>query len=163
MRRCCEQAPDCECDLQEDDSPVLLPSPTDEEVPLSELPQQPPRTPYWVTFNTSKTQRLCTGSFSTVTCVINEIICLLFSVAQRRFSTYLWLLLGFPPLAVIHSLACFFSWILVFTIPVSKMNARTMSVILLLPPEDVFVSACSQRMVRRGYITQHPQHVRLER
>uniref|UniRef100_A0A8D3BV67 Cation exchanger C521.04c n=1 Tax=Scophthalmus maximus TaxID=52904 RepID=A0A8D3BV67_SCOMX len=58
-------------------------------------------------------------------------------VAQRRFSTYVWLLLGYPPLVVVHSLACFFSWVLIFTIPVSKMNARTLGVILLLPPEDV--------------------------
>uniref|UniRef100_A0A672YUJ2 Putative cation exchanger C521.04c n=1 Tax=Sphaeramia orbicularis TaxID=375764 RepID=A0A672YUJ2_9TELE len=90
--RCCNEAPDCDCITEglDDNSPVLLPSPT--EIPI------------------------------------------------RRFSTYLWLLLGYPPLVVIHSLACFFSWILVFTIPVSKMNARTLSVILLLPPEDVSVS-----------------------
>ncbi|TKS73300.1 hypothetical protein D9C73_007378 [Collichthys lucidus] len=99
LRRCCEQAPDCECNIEgmEDNSPVLLPSPT--EVPVPEWPGRPLRTPYW-----------------------------------RRFSTYVWLLLGYPPLVVIHSLACFFSWILVFTIPVSKMNARTLGVILLLAP-----------------------------
>ncbi|KAI3371436.1 hypothetical protein L3Q82_024032, partial [Scortum barcoo] len=102
LRRCCEQAPDCECntDSMDDNSPVLLPSPT--EVPIPELPGRPLRTPYW-----------------------------------HRFSTYVWLLLGYPPLIVIHFLACFFSWILVFTIPVSKMNARTLGVILLLAPEDV--------------------------
>uniref|UniRef100_A0A3Q3X5A5 Uncharacterized protein n=1 Tax=Mola mola TaxID=94237 RepID=A0A3Q3X5A5_MOLML len=100
-RRCCEKAPDCECNTEEDNSPVLLPSPT--EVLISEVPQRPLRSPYW-----------------------------------HRFSTYVWLLLGYPPLVVIHSLACFFSWTLVFTIPVSKMNARTMGVILLLAPEDVF-------------------------
>ncbi|KAK7896208.1 hypothetical protein WMY93_021533 [Mugilogobius chulae] len=64
-----------------------------------------------------------------------------------RVSTYIWLLLGYPPLIVIHCLACFISWILVFTIPVSKMNARTLSVILLLPPEDVYVSSCSRNKV----------------
>uniref|UniRef100_A0A4W6E6V3 Cation/H+ exchanger protein 2 n=1 Tax=Lates calcarifer TaxID=8187 RepID=A0A4W6E6V3_LATCA len=68
----------------------------------------------------------------------------------HRFSTYVWLLLGYPPLVLIHSLACFFSWILIFTIPVSKMNARTLAVILLLPPEDVSVS--SQRK-HQGYET----------
>nr|XP_020467743.1 putative cation exchanger C521.04c isoform X2 [Monopterus albus] len=105
LRRCCDQAPDCECDTDrvEDDSPVLLPSPT-------EVLGQPVRTSYWCCF-----------------------------------STYVWLLLGYPPLVLIHSLACFFSWILIFTIPVSKMNARTLGVILLLPPEDVFVSTCSER------------------
>ncbi|XP_034542634.1 putative cation exchanger C521.04c [Notolabrus celidotus] len=110
LRRCCEQAPDCDCDTEdtEDNSPVLLPSPI--EIPLREFPSLPMRTPYW-----------------------------------RRFSTYVWLLLGYPPLIVVHCLACFLSWILVFTIPVSKMNARTLGVILLLAPEDVSVSTCSQR------------------
>ncbi|XP_040019925.2 uncharacterized protein LOC120809855 [Gasterosteus aculeatus] len=109
-RRCCEQAPDCDCDTDgtEDILPVLLPSPT--EVPIPELPGRPLRSAYW-----------------------------------RRFSTYVWLLLGYPPLVVIHSLACFLSWILVFTIPVFKMNARTLGVILLLAPEDVSVSTCSER------------------
>ncbi|XP_077424438.1 uncharacterized protein LOC144053647 isoform X1 [Vanacampus margaritifer] len=67
-----------------------------------------------------------------------------------RFSTYAWLLLGYPPLVIIHSLVCLFSWILVFTIPVAKMNARTLGVILLLPPEEVSVSASFQRK-REGY------------
>lgn len=108
VRRCCEQAPDCECnmDLAEASSPVLLPS----SVPVQEVAGRPVRTPYW-----------------------------------RRFSTYVWLLLGYPLLVVIHSLACFISWILVFTIPVSKMNAQTVGVILLLPPEDISISTTAQR------------------
>uniref|UniRef100_UPI001EAF486C low affinity vacuolar monovalent cation/H(+) antiporter-like n=1 Tax=Oncorhynchus gorbuscha TaxID=8017 RepID=UPI001EAF486C len=56
-----------------------------------------------------------------------------------RVSTYVWLLLGYPLLGLIHSLACFLSWILVFTIPVAKMNARTLAIILLMPPEDVHI------------------------
>lgn len=81
------------------------------------------------------------------TCTCNVIQCALL-VVQRRFVTYVWLLLGYPPLVVVHSLACFISWILVFTIPVFKMNARTLGVILLLPPEDVSISAGSQRKVQ---------------
>eukprot|EP00064_Thunnus_orientalis_P012610 superscaffoldBa00001954_g12645 len=117
LRRCCEQMPDCDCIIEgmEDNSPVLLPSPT--EVPIPEMPGRPVRTPYW-----------------------------------HRISTYVWLLLGYPLLVAIHFLACFFSWILVFTIPVAKMNARTLSVILLLAPEDVSVSTCSQRK-HQGYET----------
>uniref|UniRef100_A0A3Q0RAT8 Cation/H+ exchanger protein 2 n=1 Tax=Amphilophus citrinellus TaxID=61819 RepID=A0A3Q0RAT8_AMPCI len=68
------------------------------------------------------------------------------TIHERRFATYVWLLLGYPPLVVVHILACFISWILVFTIPVFKMNARTLGVILLLPPEDVYIS-------RQGYET----------
>ncbi|KAL3048113.1 hypothetical protein OYC64_006816 [Pagothenia borchgrevinki] len=56
-----------------------------------------------------------------------------------RVSTYVWLLLGYPVLAVVHSLACVLSWLLVFTIPVAKMNARTMTIVLLMAPEDVQV------------------------
>ncbi|XP_014325453.1 low affinity vacuolar monovalent cation/H(+) antiporter-like [Xiphophorus maculatus] len=117
LRRCCEEAPDCECSVETvaDSSSVLLPSAT--EGPAPEVPERPPRTPYW-----------------------------------HRLSTYIWLLLGFPPLAVVHSLVCFVSWILVFTIPVSKMSAQTMSVILLLPPEDVLLSS-SSHLKHQGYET----------
>uniref|UniRef100_A0A7N8Y997 Putative cation exchanger C521.04c n=1 Tax=Mastacembelus armatus TaxID=205130 RepID=A0A7N8Y997_9TELE len=72
------------------------------------------------------------------------------SIHEHRFSTYVWLLLGYPPLVVIHFLVCFLSWILIFTIPVSKMNLRALCVILLLPPEDVFVSTCSQQKAREN-------------
>ncbi|XP_074481304.1 cation/H+ exchanger protein 1 isoform X1 [Sebastes fasciatus] len=54
-----------------------------------------------------------------------------------RVGTYVWLLLGYPLLAVVHSLACVLSWLLVFTIPVAKINARTMTIVLLMAPEDV--------------------------
>ncbi|XP_054631687.1 uncharacterized protein LOC129181056 isoform X2 [Dunckerocampus dactyliophorus] len=115
--RCCEQMPDCDCtgEWVEDNSPVLLPSPT--ESPVPEASEQPAHTRYWC-----------------------------------RLSTYVWLLLGYPPLVVIHSLVCLLSWILVFTIPVAKMNARTLGIILLLPPEDVSVSTSSQRKYQ-GYET----------
>uniref|UniRef100_A0A665WQU4 Cation/H+ exchanger protein 1 n=1 Tax=Echeneis naucrates TaxID=173247 RepID=A0A665WQU4_ECHNA len=57
-----------------------------------------------------------------------------------HISTYIWLLLGCPVLAVVHSLACVLSWLLVFAIPVSKMNARTLTTVLFMAPEDVSVS-----------------------
>ncbi|KTF94557.1 hypothetical protein cypCar_00000393, partial [Cyprinus carpio] len=54
-------------------------------------------------------------------------------------STYVWLVLGYPLLAVVHFLAIFLSWMMAFTIPVSEMNVRTLSIILLMPPEEVKV------------------------
>ncbi|XP_053110452.1 uncharacterized protein LOC128326823 [Hemicordylus capensis] len=57
----------------------------------------------------------------------------------RRLDTYAWLLLGFPLLSLAHSLVCFVTWLLVFTIPIAKMNARTVTKVLLLPPERVHV------------------------
>ncbi|KAM9807902.1 uncharacterized protein ACB057_005729 [Neosynchiropus ocellatus] len=66
----------------------------------------------------------------------------------HRFSTYVWLLLGFTPLLVVHSLVCLLAWVLIFTIPVAKMSARTLSVVLLLPPEDVHVTTSSERTDR---------------
>ncbi|XP_077401391.1 cation/H+ exchanger protein 1 [Vanacampus margaritifer] len=59
----------------------------------------------------------------------------------RRASTYVWLLLGYPVLSVVHGVACVVCWLLVFTIPVSKMNARTLATVLLMAPEDVHVHA----------------------
>ncbi|XP_077196510.1 uncharacterized protein LOC143838670 [Paroedura picta] len=56
-----------------------------------------------------------------------------------RLSTYLWLLLGYPFLCVAHGLICCISWALIFTIPLSRMNARMITKVLLLPPERVLV------------------------
>ncbi|XP_076578769.1 cation/H+ exchanger protein 1 [Chaetodon auriga] len=56
---------------------------------------------------------------------------------QCRVSTYVWLFLCYPLLVVVHSLACLLSWLLVFTIPVAKMNARTLTTTLLMAPEDI--------------------------
>lgn len=55
LRRCCDRAPNCECDLRADNCPVLLPSPTDEEELLSEPPQQRPPSLDWVTLAFSLT------------------------------------------------------------------------------------------------------------
>ncbi|KAL0968384.1 hypothetical protein UPYG_G00266170 [Umbra pygmaea] len=63
----------------------------------------------------------------------------------RCVSTYVWLILGYPVLAVVHSLACLLSWLLVFTIPVAKMNARTLGSILLISPRNISVSCCTKR------------------
>lgn len=60
-------------------------------------------------------------------------------VWQCQVRTYVWLLLGFPLLTLGHCLACFLAWLLVFAIPVAKMNARTLKTILLMPPEEVNV------------------------
>ncbi|KAM4712314.1 cation/H+ exchanger protein 1 isoform 2-T2 [Anableps anableps] len=58
-----------------------------------------------------------------------------------RFSTFLWLLLGYPVLAVVHSLACILSWLPVFTIPIAKMNSRILTTVLLMAPEDIEIHA----------------------
>ncbi|XP_026182869.1 cation/H+ exchanger protein 1 [Mastacembelus armatus] len=68
-------------------------------------------------------------------------------VRKCRISTYIWLLLGYPVLAVVHSLACVLSWMLVFTIPVAKMNARAMSTVLLMAPEDIQIHRPGKKFV----------------
>ncbi|XP_048410340.1 cation/H+ exchanger protein 1 isoform X2 [Stegostoma tigrinum] len=55
----------------------------------------------------------------------------------HRPSTYVWFLLGYPPLVLAHGLASFIAWILVITIPVAKLNGRAIAVILLIPPEQL--------------------------
>ncbi|XP_038595121.1 cation/H+ exchanger protein 1 isoform X1 [Micropterus salmoides] len=63
-----------------------------------------------------------------------------------RISTYVWLLLGYPVLAVVHSLACVLSWLLVFSIPVFKMNACTLIAILRMAPEDIQVHRLEKKL-----------------
>ncbi|XP_072418954.1 cation/H+ exchanger protein 1 isoform X3 [Chiloscyllium punctatum] len=55
----------------------------------------------------------------------------------HRPSTYLWFLLGYLPLVLVHGLASFIAWILVITIPVAKLNGRAIAVVLLIPPEQL--------------------------
>ncbi|XP_060759700.1 cation/H+ exchanger protein 1 [Neoarius graeffei] len=68
-------------------------------------------------------------------------------------STYVWLVLGYIPLVVIHSLACFLAWMMVFTIPVAKMNGRILGIILFLQPDEIQVRpvknshACETRVL----------------
>ncbi|XP_013888918.1 cation/H+ exchanger protein 1 isoform X1 [Austrofundulus limnaeus] len=64
-----------------------------------------------------------------------------------RVSTYIWLFLGYPVLAVVHSLACVLSWMLVFTIPVAKMNGRVLTTVLLMAPEEVQIHKLDKTVV----------------
>uniref|UniRef100_A0A3B5B995 Low affinity vacuolar monovalent cation/H(+) antiporter-like n=1 Tax=Stegastes partitus TaxID=144197 RepID=A0A3B5B995_9TELE len=63
-----------------------------------------------------------------------------------RVSTYIWLLLGYPVLAVVHSLACVLSWLLVFTIPIAKLNARVLTTVLLMAPEDIHINRLTKTL-----------------
>ncbi|XP_042367395.1 cation/H+ exchanger protein 1 isoform X2 [Plectropomus leopardus] len=64
-----------------------------------------------------------------------------------HISTYIWLLLCYPILAVVHSVACVLSWLLVFTIPVAKMNARTLTIVLLMAPDNVQIHRLEKTFV----------------
>lgn len=65
-------------------------------------------------------------------------------------STYVWLLVGYPFLVLTHFLVCLISWLLVFTIPVSKMSAKTLHSILLTNPENIYISQATE--VKEAYI-----------
>ncbi|XP_064609384.1 uncharacterized protein LOC135473463 [Liolophura sinensis] len=51
--------------------------------------------------------------------------------------TIVWLILGCPLLLLVHGITIFISWILVVTIPIAKVNVKTIQKILFLPPEAV--------------------------
>ncbi|KAF5904034.1 low affinity vacuolar monovalent cation/H(+) antiporter-like, partial [Clarias magur] len=58
----------------------------------------------------------------------------------NHLSVYVWVLLGYPLLVVAHGALCILSWILVVTIPVSKISIRTLTNVLLIPPEQVLIN-----------------------
>ncbi|XP_043964148.1 cation/H+ exchanger protein 1 isoform X2 [Gambusia affinis] len=64
-----------------------------------------------------------------------------------RVSTFLWLLLGYPVLAVVHCLAFVLSWLPVFTIPIAKMNSRILTTVLLMAPEDIEILSLDKKDV----------------
>ncbi|XP_063179824.1 uncharacterized protein LOC134510438 isoform X2 [Chroicocephalus ridibundus] len=57
----------------------------------------------------------------------------------QRAGAVVWLCLGYPMLVLAHGLVCVTAWLLVVLIPVAKLNARTITRVLLLPPEQVVV------------------------
>ncbi|NWU58227.1 VNX1 protein, partial [Dromas ardeola] len=57
----------------------------------------------------------------------------------QRAGAVVWLCLGYPMLVLAHGLVCVTAWLLVVLIPVAKLNARTATRVLLLPPEQVVV------------------------
>ncbi|XP_064608043.1 uncharacterized protein LOC135472456 [Liolophura sinensis] len=54
-----------------------------------------------------------------------------------RPRTIVWLILGCPLLLLAHGITIFISWLLVVTIPIAKVNIKTVQKILFLPPEQV--------------------------
>ncbi|XP_026094564.1 putative cation exchanger C521.04c isoform X2 [Carassius auratus] len=70
----------------------------------------------------------------------------------RHVSTYIWLLVGYPLLAITHSVLCLISWLLVFTIPVAKMSFKTLHTILLIPPEHVHISQATEAQEHEGQV-----------
>ncbi|KAH0617204.1 hypothetical protein JD844_029030 [Phrynosoma platyrhinos] len=65
----------------------------------------------------------------------------------HRPSTYVWLLTGYPFLSLIHGLICLVSWLLVFYIPIAKMNVRIITKVLLTPPEQVHIQSLRKTAV----------------
>ncbi|XP_051807641.1 cation/H+ exchanger protein 1 [Acanthochromis polyacanthus] len=74
-------------------------------------------------------------------------------IEKCHISTYIWFLLGYPVLAVVHGLACVLSWLLVFTIPVAKLNAHILTAVLLMAPKDIQIQRLDKALrVERGVI-----------
>ncbi|KAJ7329323.1 hypothetical protein JRQ81_015497 [Phrynocephalus forsythii] len=65
----------------------------------------------------------------------------------RCVSTYVWLVSGYLLLCLAHGLVCFLCWFLIFLIPIAKMNGRTITNVLLLPPERVHIQSLRKTSV----------------
>uniref|UniRef100_A0AAY4CG43 Cation/H+ exchanger protein 1 n=1 Tax=Denticeps clupeoides TaxID=299321 RepID=A0AAY4CG43_9TELE len=83
---------------------------------------------------------------------IPEVIIKIFSLFQRYVRTYVWLLLGCPLLVIVHSVACLLSWLLVFSIPVAKMNGYILTSILLKPPEEIHISKVKEVLFKTSLL-----------
>lgn len=65
------------------------------------------------------------------------------AVCGRKFWTsfrsYPWLILGAPVLLIVHLIIFFLTWLFVVTIPIAKVNLKTICYLLWLPPDKVSV------------------------
>ncbi|NXP79444.1 VNX1 protein, partial [Ramphastos sulfuratus] len=57
----------------------------------------------------------------------------------QRAGTVVWLCLGYPVLVLAHGLVCVTAWLLIVLIPVAKLSTRTITSVLLQPPEQVLI------------------------
>ncbi|XP_071087654.1 uncharacterized protein [Haliotis cracherodii] len=64
-----------------------------------------------------------------------------------RPQTYIWCILGIPLLLTVHFIVWFIAWLFVISIPIAKVNSKTMMKILFLPPEEVDVEGSSEMAV----------------
>ncbi|CAE1166109.1 unnamed protein product [Acanthosepion pharaonis] len=64
--------------------------------------------------------------------------------------TYLWFLLGVPILMVCHILVFIVTWLLVITIPIAKINSKTIRKVLFLPPEHIDI--CNSNVIPKDNI-----------
>ncbi|XP_041358992.1 low affinity vacuolar monovalent cation/H(+) antiporter-like [Gigantopelta aegis] len=62
----------------------------------------------------------------------------------KRPVTYLWFILGLPLLLIAHAVIWGISWMFVITIPIAKLNSKTITKILFLSPEKVDIVECSE-------------------
>lgn len=64
-------------------------------------------------------------------------------VCKRGFWTrarsYPWLIFGAPLLLIFHAIVWFLSWFFVVTIPIAKVNQKSITYVLWLPPDKVSV------------------------
>lgn len=57
--------------------------------------------------------------------------------------SYLWLLLGCPILLVVHGIVSAICWLFVITIPIAKVNLKTITQILWMPPDQLSIGDSS--------------------
>ncbi|GFN79388.1 cation/h+ exchanger protein 1 [Plakobranchus ocellatus] len=65
-------------------------------------------------------------------------------VLWKMPGTYIWLLLGMPVLAMAHALIFLLTWFLVVTIPIAKINGKTITKILFTAPDEIRVGYSGQ-------------------
>lgn len=56
-----------------------------------------------------------------------------------KVQSYVWLILGVPILVVMHTVVMVISWLLVLSIPIAKMNLKSISSLMFLPPSNIHV------------------------
>ncbi|XP_035826818.1 low affinity vacuolar monovalent cation/H(+) antiporter-like [Aplysia californica] len=62
-----------------------------------------------------------------------------FCRTKNHPGTYLWFLVGLPVLWVVHAVLFAVSWFFVVTIPIAKINIKTMTRVLFMPADEVRV------------------------
>ncbi|XP_052076160.1 uncharacterized protein LOC127714188 [Mytilus californianus] len=56
-----------------------------------------------------------------------------------KVQSYVWLILGVPILVLLHTVVMVISWLFVISIPIAKINLKSITSLIFLPPEQIHI------------------------
>ncbi|OPL21475.1 cation -like exchanger, partial [Mytilus galloprovincialis] len=61
-----------------------------------------------------------------------------------KVQSYVWLILCVPILVLLHTVGMVVSWLFVISMPIAKMNLKSLTSLIFLPPEQINIDEVNE-------------------